>query len=122
MDRDVRDDYAWQALAIMEGKPVGTGRVWWEDGAFHIGMICILSDFRGYGFGDFLTRLLIFKAQQHNAGKVVLHALKEVAPFFLRYGFISCEEQDQDGAIRHELKGQDIMLDACTGCKKKNAP
>ncbi len=122
LDRDTKDDYAWQALAISVGQPVGTGRIWWEEGAFHIGTIGVLPDFRGCGFGDFLTRLLLFKAQEHYAGKVVLHARPEVAPFFSRYGFLPCDKQDQSGATRHELLGQNIMLDACAGCRKKNGP
>ncbi len=117
-NRDTKDDYAWQALALHEGQIVGAGRIWWEDGAFHIGMIGVLSGFRGLGFGDFLTRLLLFKAQQHNAVKVILHATPEAAPYFKRYGFAPSDETGCDGAIRLELNGQDIMLDACTGCKK----
>lgn len=118
LDRDSCDDCSWQALAVHEGQPVGTGRIWWEDGAFHIGMIGVLPAFRGRGFGDFLTRLLLFKAQQHNAGRVVLHTPPQAAPFFARYGFISSEETCCGGAVRLELNGQDIMLDACAGCKK----
>lgn len=119
--RDEKDDYSWQALALSEGKPVGAGRIWWEEGAFHIGFIGVLPDFRNRGFGDFLTRLLLFKAQQHNAVKVVLHARPETAPFFGRYGFIPYGEPEKDGTIRLELQGQDIMLDACAGCKAKGA-
>ena len=121
LDRDTWDAYAWQALALSEGQPVGTGRIWWESGAFHIGAICVLPAFRGRGFGDFLTRLLLFKAQQHHAGKVVLHAHPGAAPFFRRYGFLPCGAQDQAGTIRHELAGQDIMLEACAGCGRENA-
>jgi len=120
LGRDIRDAYAWQAIALHEGKPVGTGRIWWEDGAFYIGTIGVLSGYIGQGFGDLLTRLLLFKAQQHNASKIVLYAQPDVAPFFQRFGFIPCNEPDQDGAIRHELQGQDIMLDACQGCRRNN--
>lgn len=122
LGRDVRDAYAWQAIALREGKPVGTGRIWWEDGAFHIGAIGVLEEYKGQGFGDFITRLLLFKAQQHNASKVVLQAQPDVAPFFQRYGFIPCNEPDQDGFIRHEISGQDIILDSCAGCRRKNEP
>ena len=117
LDRDSKDDYAWQVLALHEGQPVGTGRIWWEDGSFHIGMIGVLHGFRRRGFGDFLTRLLLFKAQQHNAGKVILHTPLEAAPFFYRYGFAPSEETDCDGNVCLTLSGQDIMLDACSGCK-----
>jgi ribosomal protein S18 acetylase RimI-like enzyme len=121
MDRDEKDDLAWQVLALNEGQPVGTGRIWWEDGAFHIGMIGVLPGFRSLGFGDFLTRLLLFKAQQHNAAKVILHTAPGAAPFFERYGFALLKETDSDSEIRLELQGQDIMLDTCQGCKKNGS-
>ena len=122
LDRDHKDACAWQALAVSEGKHAGTGRIWWEGGAFHIGMICVLPDCRGRGLGDFLTRLLLFKAQQHNAVTVILHAPPEAAPFFQRYGFLPCGGPEPDGSIPHTLSGRDIVLDACAGCARKNAP
>jgi hypothetical protein len=60
----------------------------------------------------------LFKAQQHNAVKVILHTPLEFVPFFARYGFAPSEEKGCDGIVCLELGGQDIMLDACPGCKK----
>ena len=117
MDRDELDSLSWQALALLEGKPVGTGRIWWQDGAFMLGMIGVLPDYRGRGFGDFLVRLLLFKAQQHNAVKVALAAPPGAAAFFEKYGFTPCGVQDMDGNIRLELDGDSIILDSCAGCK-----
>ena len=117
MDRDDVDSLSWQALALWEGQPVGTGRIWWQDGAFMLGMIGVLPDFRGLGCGDFLIRLLLFKAQQHNAVRVALYAPAEAVPFFQKYGFVSCEHQDTEDNIRLELSGDSIILDSCKGCK-----
>lgn len=118
LERDDKDALAWQALAFCEGQAVGTGRIWWEGGAFHIGFIGVLAGFRGRRFGDFLTRLLLYKAQQHNAVRVVLHAMPDASPFFARYGFAPSGEKNPYGAVCLELRGEDITLDTCTGCNK----
>ena len=117
MDRDSIDSLSWQALALWEGKPVGTGRIWWEDGAFMLGMIGVLPEMRNRGFGDFLVRLLLFKAQQHNAVKVALYAMPGMALFFQKYGFTVCDGSSADGSLRLELNGDSIILDSCAGCK-----
>ena len=121
MDRDDVDSLSWQALALWEGRPVGTGRIWWQDGAFMLGMIGVLSGFRGLRFGDFLIRLLLLKAQQHNAVKVALYSPTQALSFFQKYGFTVCEQQDMNGNIRLELSGDSIILDSCKGCKQQHA-
>lgn len=118
LEKDETDALAWQALALMEGKPVGTGRIWWQDGAFHIGMIGVLEAYRCLGFGDFLTRLLLYKAQTHGASLVLLRTPPETAPFFERYGFSPCGKAEQDGALPYALKGSEIALDTCRGCRR----
>ena len=115
LGRDNHDDFAWQALALVEGKPVGTGRIWWQEGDFHIGAIGVLPEYRGYGFGDFLTRLLLYKAQTHSARQVLLHTPQDTAAFFERYGFLPCGEADADGSIPYALSERDLMLDGCKG-------
>jgi ribosomal protein S18 acetylase RimI-like enzyme len=112
---DNMDAYAWQVLAINDGMPVATGRIWWEDGAFFIGMIGVLPAFRGQGFGDFTTRLLLFKAQQHNAVKVMLYAKKEAEPFFRRFGFEIVPGHEANGLSLLELNGGEILVRTCEG-------
>lgn len=117
MERDAIDSLSWQALALWEGQPVGTGRIWWQDGAFMLGLICVLPEYRGKGFGDFLIRLLLFKAQQHNAVKVALYAAPDTMPLFEKYGFTPTTDQDLPDSIRLELCGDSIILDSCASCK-----
>ncbi len=120
LDIDHIDPLAWQALALYEGTPVGTGRIWWEDGSFMLGFIGVLPKYRGRGFGDFLVRLLLFKAQQHNAVKIAMKASPVMTPFFQKYGFMPVDDQPTDGEQLLMLDGQSIVLDACLGCKRKD--
>lgn len=112
---DEWDCLAWQALVLGEGKPVGAGRIRYADGAFSIGLIGVLPQFRGQGFGDFLTRLLLFKALNHSARLVTLLTPPETLPFFRRYGFTPSGEPQAQGLIPCVLEGQDILLDTCGG-------
>lgn len=66
--RDALDDQAWQVVVYQGDLPVGSARLWWEDGAFRLGDVGVLAAYRGQGFGDLLVRLLLFKALTHGAG------------------------------------------------------
>ena len=91
--RDALDDWAQQVTVYAGEEPVGTARLWWRGGAFWLGDVGVLSDFRGMGYGDLLVRLLLFKA--------------------LSYGF--CEECRQGGRAVMGLAAADVRLDRCGG-------
>ena len=96
----------------MPGKdPVGAARLWWRDGAFWLGDVGVLSDFRGMGYGDLLVRLLLFKALSHGAHFLRLETPEEAVAFFARYGF--CEECRQGGRAVMGLAAADVRLDRC---------
>lgn len=114
---DDADLMAWQAVAYFAGHAAGTGRIWWQDGAFWLGDICVLPEFRKQRLGDFLVRLLLYKAQQHSARRVMLQAPQDMMPFFEKYGFTVEGTPGQDGSITLTLEGKDILLDGCAGCK-----
>ena len=75
--RDALDDWAQQVAVYAGEEPVGTARLWWRDGAFWLGDVGVLSDFRGMGYGDLLVRLLLFKALSHGAHFLRLEAPEE---------------------------------------------
>lgn len=111
--RDALDDWA-QQVAVYAGKdPVGAARLWWRDGAFWLGDVGVLSDFRGMGYGDLLVRLLLFKALSHGAHFLRLETPEEAVAFFARYGF--CEECRQGGRAVMGLAAADVRLDRCEG-------
>ena len=99
LGRDAQDDFAFQALALCRGRAVGTGRIWWQEGDFYIGRLCVLPTARGQGYGDFLLRLLLLKAQQHHARRVLLLAPEGAAPFFQKYGFVPQGEPAGEGLL-----------------------
>lgn len=111
--RDALDDGA-QQVAVYDGEqPVGSARLWWQDGAFWLGCVGVPEPFRGRGYGDLLVRLLLFKALTHSARVIRLEAPDGAAPFFAQYGFQP--ESSRDGHTVMRLLGADVRLSHCGG-------
>ena len=119
-ERDALDDSAQQVVVYQSDEPVGTARLWWQDGSFHLGDVGVLAAERGKGVGDLLVRLLLFKALSHYATVVELMAPPEVVGFFAKYGFVPADTDAQDapeGLVLMVIRGDDIQLSHCGGCK-----
>ena len=110
---DALDAMAQQAVVYENGMPVGTGRLWWQDGAFRVGDIAVLEEKRGRGFGDLLIRLLLFKALTHNAALIALECPEALEGFFAQYGLAAGERAD--GMVQMSIRGEDVRLSHCGG-------
>ena len=56
---DTFDNGAWHVVAMEDETPIGTGRLYIDDGKFTIGRLCVLPEYRNMGIGDALMRLLM---------------------------------------------------------------
>lgn len=112
---DALDAAAWQVVVYDGDMPVGAARLWWQDGAFCLGDVGVLSGLRGKGYGDLLVRLLLFKALTHNANVIALTAPVAVAPFFAQYGFETQPSETENGCVRMTILGQNVQLSHCGG-------
>jgi len=119
--QDAIDSGAQSALVYQDDVPAATGRIWWQDGAFWLGGIGVLPDYRGQKLGDLTLRLLLFKAQDHFAREVRLICPAETEGFFTRLGFHR-ENLLEDGTLELMIPGDEIDLDTCKSCKKKDCP
>ena len=102
---DEMDKLSWNVIVWHDGMAAGTGRLWWQEGAFWLGDIAIPEEKRGKKLGDLVLRLI---------------CPKETAAFFARLGFKPESELD-GGQLQMMLRGEDLCLDTCKGCKK-NCP
>jgi len=109
---DKWDKESWNALVFSDSIPVTTGRIRYFEGEFLLENICVLPAYQHQGFGDVLTRLLLFKAQQHGARHVRLFCAEESRGYFKKFGFT----EEADGSLY--LSGTDICLDNCRNCGK----
>ena len=115
------DASGWNVLVYDDSVPVATGRIWWENGAFWLGDLCVLESFRRRRLGDLVLRLLLFKAQGHAAREVRLRCPRSVAGFFARLGLREESSVDAD-TVEMMIPGESIDLDSCKSCPKQNCP
>lgn len=114
---DAQDAQSWNVVVWHDGQAAATGRLWWQDGAFWLGDLAVLPDKRGMKLGDLTLRLLLFKAETHAARLLRLTATQDTAAFFARMGFRPEGEGGGD-AVPMLLRGEELCLDTCKGCKK----
>ena len=117
---DALDAEAWNVVVYSDDRPAAAGRLWWREGSFWIGDLCVLPEYRGRKLGDLALRLLLFKAQSHFAREIRLRAPSDTAGFFARLGFRA--EQAEEELTEMVLPGDEIELDSCKACKKANCP
>lgn len=110
---DELDPMAHQVVVYREGKPVGSARLYWADGAFRLDQLGVLPQERNKGYGDLLIRLLLFKALTHSASLIALDTPDETRAFFAKYGFQ--EDGGQDGLTRMHILGDNVQLSHCGG-------
>jgi len=87
---DEYDAVATHAIALHQGKVVGTGRVVCRDGAARIGRMAVDSEWRRQGIGGRLLSFLEDEARSLGVTNLVLHAQEYVKSFYAAHGY---EEQ-----------------------------
>ena len=121
---DAFDPLSWQVVLYGDDVPMATGRIYWAEGDFHLGRICVLRDWRGRGTGDLLMRMLIAKGLDHAARSLVLGAQVRASAFYERYGFyVEGEPYDEDGVahcrMRADAEALRGLFGGCEGCREK---
>ena len=118
---DALDAESWNAMILMDGSPVATGRIWWKEDAFWLGDIGVLPEYRGRRLGDLALRLLLFKAQSHSAREVRLSCPPGLTGFFARLGLRE-EPGGTPDVVPMSIPGDRIDLDSCRHCPKQSCP
>ena len=92
MELDEFDALSCHALALLDGQPVGTGRLL-PDG--HIGRMAVLAGWRGQGVGAALFRWAFARAEERGCGVVQLTTDKrrpDAQRFYEALGFVASHE------------------------------
>jgi predicted GNAT family N-acyltransferase len=101
---DEHDPEALHYLLLWQGRTVGTARLILngEPGAAaRFGRLCVLSEWRGRGWGTLLLREVVERARQAGAGMVVAHAQTQALEFYLRQGFEGVGAPFEEAGILH---------------------
>ncbi len=109
IEMDADDSHAFHALAILDGDPVGCGRMV-EQGASEvkIGRMAVIRDFRKTGVGANILRFLIDRARQRGFHRDVLHAQLSAEGFYLKEGFIAVGGVFDEAGIAHRRMERDL--------------
>ena len=99
IEMDGRDVECVHALAYVDGRAVGTGRLL-PDG--HIGRMAVVKDWRRRGVGDAILEALVAEARKRGHAEVVVAAQLQAAEFYRNHGFVADGKVYQDAGILHE--------------------
>lgn len=85
------------------GTPVATGRIFpaEENGAYYLGRLAVLKDFRKGGTGSKMLAFLENEAAKLGASKIILHAQIQAQPFYEKNGYIAEGEPFLDESTPH---------------------
>ena len=98
LEIDGQDPDCLHAIAYIDGKAVGTGRLL-PDG--HIGRMAVLTDYRSRGIGSAIFRALIKAARDRGDTLVVLASQVHAAAFYQRFGFHTHGDPFIEAGIEH---------------------
>jgi predicted GNAT family N-acyltransferase len=102
IELDADDARAFHALALLDGEPVGTGRM--LDHGEHevkIGRMAVLNNLRGHGIGKHIIRFLMDHARSRGRTKAILHAQVSAEGFYLKEGYTPIGEIYDEVGIPH---------------------
>jgi predicted GNAT family N-acyltransferase len=100
LDFDCNDSEAVHAIAFVDGKAVGTGRLL-DDG--HIGRVAVLARYRGTGVGSAIIECLVAVAARNGYPRVYLGAQKQACKFYTKRGFTPYGDVYTEVNIEHLL-------------------
>lgn len=100
---DTIDNTAVHAVGFADGAPVATGRIFpaEEDGAYYLGRLAVLKDFRKGGTGSKMLAFLENEAAKRGASKIILHAQIQAQPFYEKNGYIAKGEPFLEESAPH---------------------
>ena len=99
IEMDDMDAACLHALAWLDGKAVGTGRLL-PDG--HIGRMAVLGESRALGVGGAILERLVQEARRQGMREVVLSAQTHALGFYRRHGFIEEGKAYEEAGISHQ--------------------
>lgn len=99
---DEHDESAVHAVALIEGRVVGTGRMYeLPSGETQIGRMAVEPRYRRDGIGGLLLAFLEEQARQRGVREVMLHAQTYVQSFYERHGYVVDGEPFMEVDIEH---------------------
>lgn len=106
MEWDADDVTSVHALALLDGQPVGCGRLL-PDG--HIGRMAVRASHRSTGIDQALLQALLAEARRRGMREVVLHAQTHALRFYETQGFVADGPVFDEAGIPHRRMSQALV-------------
>jgi ElaA protein len=101
-EMDELDAVAVHVLALVDGQPVGTGRLILQDSeTARVGRMAVLKPRRGAGVGSAILLRLMEIARERGIRTVTLAGQLHAIPFYERFGFVAHGDVFLDAGIEH---------------------
>jgi predicted GNAT family N-acyltransferase len=99
LEIDDDDPLAAHILCIVDGQPVGTGRILLDG---HIGRLAVLQANRKQGYGNKILKHLELIAQENELTEVFLNAQVTAISFYEKRGYMIISDVFDDAGIPHQ--------------------
>ena len=98
---DDKDPVSYYILIKEKNKPIGCGRVYFQNNIAHLGRIAVIKEQRKNGVGRIVVENLIEIAKGKLPEAITLGAQLQAAPFYEKLGFKSYGDVYTDAGIEH---------------------
>lgn len=95
------DAVALHLVVYDNGIPVGTGRVFEQNGCYYLGRIAVLKEYRKRHIGSLIVKQLLRKAFELGADEVHIHAQISALEFYKKLGFVPYGQPYDEAGIEH---------------------
>jgi len=99
LEIDNEDPLAAHVLCLVDGQPVGTGRILLDG---HIGRLAVLKAHRKQGYGNKILDHLELIAQENELTEVFLNAQVTAITFYEKRGYTVISDVFDDAGIPHQ--------------------
>ncbi|TNC72370.1 GNAT family N-acetyltransferase [Rubellimicrobium roseum] len=101
LEIDGLDGEAVHLLATLDGRPVGTARLFAKGDIGKIGRVCVLKEARGRGIGAALIRQAVEELRGLGLARARLGSQVHAIPFYEALGFVAEGPVYDDAGIPH---------------------
>lgn len=101
IELDDIDEFAEHIVIYENQKPIGTGRIYENDGKAFIGRIAVLKEYRGKHFGEIVVKMLINRSYNKQSEELYVHSQTKVEKFYETFGFKPFGEKYEEAGIEH---------------------
>ncbi len=100
---DSLDPLSHHLLAIEDGTPIATARIYFDGGNAKIGRVCVVAARRGIGLGADLINAAVALAGEKRADRATLGAQVHAIGFYEKLGFTPYDPPYDDEGEPHQM-------------------